>query len=299
MSLPWTGGRFVQLGPRTWKISGALPNEFGWYRFLLDPRRANVIQSASPSIEILKHKARGFLVGDRLVLDDARVDPDPQRIISCSERVFLIDDSLDRFQRIIAGRAYENGPLIYCSADFPIGVEDMVLEAYLDRRDSLRGISGVTPALEAAFRMEMFQRAEADRRRAELARLRQEEDARRQREARQREIAEQLGDAAGRRRMAQIDFGEAARAALAVGGAEYLDHRPSHARHEFIVRFRFQRQRFECVCDEALRIIDAGICLKDSDTGEQGDNYFTLESLPSVIAEAIRDGVLVVLRRTA
>jgi hypothetical protein len=64
-----------------------------------------------------------------------------------------------------------------------------------------------------------------------------------------------------------------------------------------IVRFAIDNSRFECVCNaQTLRVIDAGICLTDEDTGERGDNRFTLESLPSVILEAQREGVLVVFR---
>jgi hypothetical protein len=145
--------------------------------------------------------------------------------------------------------------------------------------------------------METWRRDEAERRRVALEQARREEAERRAREERRRELAERLGDGAGRRAMVPLDFAEAARAALAVGGAEYLDHRPSAQRGEVVVRFRVQKQRFECTCDEAtLRIIDAGICLVDHETGERGDTYFTLESLPAVILEARRGGQLVVFR---
>ena len=62
------------------------------------------------------------------------------------------------------------------------------------------------------------------------------------------------------------------------------------------MRFRFRRQRFECVCDEALRIVDSGICLVDHATGERGDTRFTLESLPAVIGQAMDEGRLVRFR---
>ena len=64
-----------------------------------------------------------------------------------------------------------------------------------------------------------------------------------------------------------------------------------------IVRFRVDRQRYTCTCDErTLQIIDSGICLIDHDTGEKGDTFFTLESLPGVIQQAQREGVLHVFR---
>lgn len=99
-----------------------------------------------------------------------------------------------------------------------------------------------------------------------------------------------------RKTLAIVDFEQAARAALAITGAVYLDHRNSPRRNEKVVRFRFMNRRFECVCDQNMRIIDAGICLTSHDTGEKGDDRFSLESLPSVIREAIEDDVLVVFR---
>ncbi len=240
---------------------------------------------------------RGFLVGDRFVKDDTQVNPDPVQIVSQSEPVHLVELGLDRFARVCVGRICSDGPLFYAHQEMPLGPEESVLQAFLDGKESVDNVPDVVPALDAAFRMECFQRAEARRRREELERQRQEEEARRVLEERRRELFERLGNGQGRREMAKEDFGEAARAALAVGGAEYLDHRRAPRRNEMVVRFRLQGRRFECVCDErTLRIIDAGICLTDHHTGEKGDRYFTLESLPGVILQAQRERVLVVFR---
>ena len=101
-----------------------------------------------------------------------------------------------------------------------------------------------------------------------------------------------------RRALARRDFGTAAKTALAVSGAELLDHRDNVRRGEKVVQFRFKRRRFECVVHaESLRIVDAGVCLINHATGERGDDRFTLESLPAVIDEAMRRGVLHVFRR--
>ena len=63
------------------------------------------------------------------------------------------------------------------------------------------------------------------------------------------------------------------------------------------MRFRLDDLRFECTCDRrTLRIIDAGVCLVDHHTGERGDDYFTLESLPGVIRQAEEEGVADVLK---
>ena len=56
----------------------------------------------------------------------------------------------------------------------------------------------------------------------------------------------------------------------------------------------------QLVLDEGVegalgRLLDAGVCL-DNHRGTKGDTFFTLESLPAVIGEAIRGNKLVVWR---
>lgn len=301
---PWTGGRSLQgADARTWFITGPEPDELGWYRFNLQGRNARVVGPVPAEPGVLAFTVKGYLVGDRVVLDGARVAPDPRDIIRNSEPVYFVEDGLDRFVRITAGRVHAAGPLIYKGPDMPLGPEEDVLDAYLSRKATLESIPSVTPALDAAFRMESHQRAEVERRRAEAEKKRYEEQARRRTEQRRREIVEQLGDGASRRAMARCDFEEAARAALAVGGAELLDVRRSRQHGERIVRFRLDGRRFECTCHEqTLGILDAGICLTSHDDasefafGTRGDTWFTLESLPSVIRQARAEGKLVVFR---
>jgi len=294
-TLPWTGGRSLHSGSRTFKL-GARPRDFGWYTFDLEGNKAKDPKPADPVPEILKSSVKGYLVGDRLVPDDTRIDPDPAKIINYSEKVYLLPEELDRFSRVRAGRIYPEGPLIFLEQEFPLGPEDEVMEAFFDNKISTFGIRSVAPALDAAFRMEVYQRQQAEFRRQELIRLRAEEEARLAKEERRKEMIEKLGDGAGRRAMAQENFGEAARAALMVGGAQYLDHRKGGRKGEWVVKYRVDGQRLECVCDTNLQIIDAGVCLVDHGTNEKGDTYFTLESLPAVIRQAIREHKLVVWR---
>jgi hypothetical protein len=294
---PWLGGRALRSGARTWTIDGRLPREIGWYNFKLNGRKATLTGPADPQADSLGFEVRGYLVGDNLVPDGVHVDPDPTKIVGFAEPVALLDLGLDRFVRVVAGRPFEGGPLVYKSQDFPLGPETDVLQAYFDRKASVGNIPNVLPALDAAFRMETWVRAETERRRAEMERLRREEEARRQAEERRRQIAQQLGTGEGRRAMAQIDFAQAARAALALGGAEYLDHKKGYTPNEMVVTFRLARRQYVCTCDAtSLRIINAGICLVNHATGERGDTKFTLESLPAVILAADRDRVLVVNR---
>jgi len=296
VTLPWTGGRSLHSEFRVFKLK-TRPREFGWYTFTLEGKTAKDPQSADPVPELIKGQVSGYLVGDRLVPDDTRIDPDPAKIVAYSEKVFALPEELDRFSRVRAGRIYPEGPLIFAEQDFPLGPEDEVMEAYFDQKDEVHTIPGVVPALDAAFRMEKYQREQAELRRQEIARRRAEEAARREKERRRKELMEKLGDGALRREMAHSgDFTEAARAALQVGGAQYLDHRKGRRGNEWIVKYRVDGQRLECVCDTNLQIVDAGICLVDHHTGEKGDTYFTLESLPAIVRQAVREGKLVVWR---
>ncbi|MGH9918087.1 MAG: hypothetical protein ACRD6W_04340 [Nitrososphaerales archaeon] len=231
------------------------------------------------------------------MVDGTNVNPEPSKIAEQSEPVLLIEPGLDRFARIVAGRTSEDGELVFIRQDFPLGPEEDVLAAFRNNVVSVETIKDVTPALDAAFRMESWQRAEVIRRRAELERLRVEEEAKRALEEKRAQMAQQLGTGAGRRAMAAVDFAEAARAALAQGGAIYTDHRRAPARNEMVVTFRIDRRQFECTCDaHHLNIIDAGICLTGHGTGIRYDDRLTLESLPGVIRQAIREGRLVVFR---
>lgn len=298
---PWVGGKVLRLGERTWTIEGGLPPEYGWYTFKITGRKARLEAPADAPGETLKFKVRGYLVGDRLVPDDVRVSPNPAEIIRVSERIHLVEPGLDLFVRVVAGRMFDGGPLVFELQDMPLGPEEDVLKTFLDEGASVDAVKGVPPALDAAFRMERWRRIEAEKRRQEIEKQHREEEERREREERRGRLARQLGNAAGRREMALVDFGAACRAALAVGGATYLDHRPAYRPGEVLVRFRLNRRRFGCTCDQrTLRIIDAGICLtahyddEDFEGGTKGDTFFTLESLPGVILQAEREGKLVV-----
>ena len=293
---PWVGGRSLRTWERAFHIEGRLPSEYGWHEFTVNNRKVRWKQATEAPFDVLRDSQRGYLVGDLFIPEgSARVDSDLASLVGKFQRVHLVELGLDRFARVSVGRSFEGGPLIYQGQEMPLGPEDEVLQAFLDQGKSVDDVSGVPPALDVAFRVESWRRAEAEKRR-------REERERREREERIQRARERIGTAQGRRELAREDFGEAARAALAVGGATYLDHRPSPNRNEMVVRFRLENRRFECVCGLDLRIIDAGICLTaeyDSDDfshGTRGDTWFTLESLPGVIREAERRNALVIFR---
>ena len=304
--LPWTGSRKVYHGSRGWKIAGELPVEHGWYSFRTSAgREATVLAPAEAdfSYEEGHPVIRGYLAGDRLIPDGARVELDPDRLVEQTQPAFLVEPGLERFCRAVAVETGA-GNLVYMRQEFPQGPEDEVQAAYQDRLESVDHVSGVTPALDLAFRWLSLQRLRAEERErryrewlAEQERRRAEAQRRREDEERLRRELRTAGTGAWRRALASRDFEAAAREALRLSGAELLDTRPAYNRGEMIVQYRFRQRRLECVVDRAtLRVNDAGICLTDEYTGEKGDSYFTLESLPAVVGEAIDLGVLVVYR---
>jgi len=284
--VPWCGGRSLQTNSRNWTIRGRLPREHGWYKFNVTTREATLVEAIEPDPDTLGYKITGYLTGDRFIPDNAKSYVELGELSKQFERINLLEPGLDKFVRIKAGRTYESGPLVYEGEEFPLGPESDVLDAFLDEQSSVDFVANVSPALDCAFRYETW-------RRAETRRIREEERIRLEKEERRRNIQKTLGDGALRRQLALEDFGEAAKAALKVGGAEYLDHHNSIRNDEVVVRFRHLNRRFECTCNKfTLRIIDSGICLQDHHSGEKGDTYFTLESLPPVISEAYNTNVL-------
>ena len=296
--LPWLGGPKVHGKGRSWRIKGRRPPELGWHTFKTGgDRKATFVESAEPDDYYGEGRqlVRGYLTGDRLVADTVRVDSDPTKLFEQTEAVHLVEMGLERFSRAVMARD-DNGNLIYLRQEFPQGPEFDVQKAYQDRCNSVTHISGVSPALDFAFRWEVYQRVFAEERAVELQRLREEELAKLAVAERFAQALKDSGTGAGRRALAQHDFGAAARASLAISGAELLDYRQGHQPGEMVVQYRFRNRRLECVCHkDTLQIIAAGVCLTDHN-GTKGDTYFTLESLPPVVGEAMDQHRLVVMR---
>lgn len=298
--LPWFGVPRVHDADRSWTISGPLPPEHGWYKFEITGGRDCILastdlQQPDQNWGMGQYIIYGYLVGDRIAPDRARVVPDVTKIIQQTIKVQLVEIGLELFSRACVARD-RLGHLVFLSQEFPIGPEQSVIEAYQDRKEGVHDIPEVTPSLDLAFRWATYQRQRNEERRAELERLREEERRERERQGQIREAMRNAGTAVGRRALAARDFEAGAREALRVSGAELLDARRSRTQGEMVVQYRFRRQRFECVVERTtLRVIDAGVCLDDHH-GTKGDTLFTLESLPGVIGEAMDLGVLHVWR---
>lgn len=296
--LPWVGGAEVQSLRQAWQIKGARPPEFGWFKFGLSGRQARLLsrepQELNPEFEqgtILK----GYLIGDRFVPDGASVVADPDQLVAQTVPVYCVEVGLERFARVSVVRLLDR-KLVFLRQEWPEAADQAVQEAYQDRKDSVTKLPGVTPALDLAFRFVSRQRLQMEERARELERLRLAEEAKRVAEEKRQELLKTVGSAVGRRELAKHDFPAAARAALALSNAELLDVRETRNRNEMVVQYRYKNRRLECTCDRlTLRIIDAGVCLDDH-RGTKGDTRFTLESLPTVIQEAMDLGKLVVWR---
>jgi len=294
ITLPWAGGRRLTDGKRSWKIKGKLPREHGWYVFRIGGgREATVVQQDEygPDEEMFVRNGcpmhSGYLAGSRFIRDDARVDPDPDKLVDQTEQAYLIERGLEKFTRAVVVRLDDR--LYYLRQELPTGPEYEVQAAYEDRKESCDHVRNVTPALDLAFRWESYQRALEEKRAEEAARKIAEEE-------RHRQALRDAGTGAGRRALAQRDFRAAAVAALKISGAEYLDHREGRHPNEVVVNYKFRNRRLQCVCArDTLRILDAGVCLDDH-RGEKGDTYFTLESLPPVVGQAMDEHRLVVWR---
>jgi hypothetical protein len=288
---PWLGGRRIYSGDRSWRLPHRLPREFGWYLWEIKGRTASWLRKhdADPDYGNRLTKIKGYLIGDRLAPLGSSVRPDPDALFGETKSVYLVEDGLDRFT-FVETMVDPYGRIIFSQELFPLGPEDEVRRAFIDRKETVDGVAGVPPALDLAFRFATRQRQLVEERRAELEQIRQEEE-------RRERIRKNMGTGEGRRQIAAENPEEAARAALRVAGAELLDVRDGRTRREMIVQFRFENRRFECVAHkDTLRIVDSGICLTDHHTNEKGDTYFTLESLPGVIRQAIQEHKLVVYR---
>lgn len=297
--LPWLySQRDLLIGDagRSWTINGKRPRESGWYEWKIVGRRVEWIEG-EPKTALDTDggtQALGYLVGDRFVRDMGGGYTLTMQALSELPRVHLIPDGVDRFEHMGVREICNN---LFCLAPaFPLGPEDEVRTAFLDERTSITDIKGVPPGLDLAFRMESWRRAEIKRLEAKATQKRLEEEAKQAAEERRQALAKQLGDGAGRRELAKVDFATAARAALQLTGAQLLDHR-SLGRGQYEVRYRLDGERLACVVDEALNVIDSGICMVDHRSGIKGDTRFTLESLPSAIIEARDDNKLVIFRR--
>jgi hypothetical protein len=253
------------------------------------------------------------VLGGRLVREGAVAEP----LHLCPE------DAPARFSSCI-GRRWHSGELLFGALEFDGDAEEGARRA-LEGDGGLAKVKGVPATLRAAFGYALVEaagrrlaipfapaevkgailevaqegakraeavlrglekeRAQARKEMAELLRQRQQARA-------QEEVRSERERRAAAAKLSRDQADVRAEAALRAAGATLQEAR-QRAGDQLEVTFTFMGERFISVVDAAtLQVIDSGICLGHPPR----DDLVTLESLPSVIKEAIDTDALVILR---
>lgn len=308
---PWLGGDAIETGSGRFRLA-QVPASPGWYTVSISRGEGTIqVPTDAPDLSALP-KVRGHLWGNRLVQDGAVAEAlwlmpadEPPRFSPCVARRWHSDDLLfeelpfegdaEEFSRRAweedRGLAEVRGVPATLRAAFGYALAERVGHrlgirfAPAELRQRIAAIAeGGPAAAEAALRALEAERELARKELVELDRRRREEAAREEVRAERERRAE-----AARRRgeTAQVR----AEAALRAAGATLRDARLVGDQLEVI--FTFMGERFISLADAAtLQVVDSGICLGHPPR----DDLVTLESLPSVIREAIETDALVILR---
>jgi hypothetical protein len=310
--LPYLGGAFLYAADRRLRLATE-PAAPGWYRFRIKGREATSLGPAEPDALDTLPAVRGHLVGERLVREG-----------STAERVLFLPAEEPPQLSPCKARRWHSGELLFEVLDFESEAEEAVRRA-LEEGTSLAQIKGVPATLRAAFAYALLEvesrrigipaaprelrphltqvaelgRPEAERALRALAAERVLAE-REMRELRQRQglvlraqQAVQEQERLGRqRRGGEADAVARAEMALEAAGALMRTAR-GLGNGNLEVIFTFMDERFISVVNMAtLQVVDSGICLGHPPR----DELVTLESLPSVIKEAIDTDRLVILR---
>jgi len=314
--LPYLGGAFLHAADRRLRLATE-PAVPGWYRFRIKGREATPLGPAEPEALDLLPSVRGHLVGERLVREGA-----------IAERVHFLPEEEPPQLSPCRARRWHSGELLFETLDFESEAEEAVRRA-LEEDAALAQVKGVPATLRSAFayavleeesrrlgipaapaelRPHLGQVAEQGRTEAERAlralaaervlaqREMMELNQRRQVVALAQqavEAQERLAVQGGRqRRGGEADAVARAELALEAAGARMRSAR-GLGNGNLEVIFTFMNERFISVVNMAtLQVVDSGICLGHPPR----DELVTLESLPSVIKEAIDTDRLVILR---
>ncbi|MFL5355623.1 hypothetical protein [Archangium sp.] len=313
--LPYFGGACVDAPSRRLRVS--TPPTPGWWRFEVQGRTATAREPAVPEGLDGLPLVRGHLWGARLVREGA-----------VAETVLLLpDEEPPRFSPVRA-RRWHDGSLVFEALEFE-GEAEGSARRVLEEGRTLAEVKAVPSSLRAAFgyavlegasralgirfspaevRGQVLSVAEGGHPAAE-ARLRAlaiERDAhvrsvearlveletQRRREEEAAQLQTELARMRSHPRHVEWQAQGLTRVerVLASAGARMLDSRRL-GNQRLEVTFSFMDERFITIVEVGtLQVVDAGICLAGA------DREVTLESLPSVIREAIRNDVLVITR---
>ncbi len=289
------GGDVVHAGDRALRL--AAPVAPGWWRFALEGRRATAEERVEPEDPVLRvlpdvngHMAAGWLVHGAARAEVLNLGPEEDLPLGTPVRA----------------RRWYSDDVVYERTDLEEGIEDEVRRQF-EERQPIGALRGVPATLRAAFALAVVRAVSADLAplevRAALGTIADEgwpaaerEHLRvvREREAERRRVAAArivTRPEVTRAPLPDVEFDDRARLVLAASGATLRSTRRL-AGGLRAVTWTFEGQRLRAVVHEqSLQVMDAGICLSGH------DREVTLDSLPSVVREAVDTGRLVITSR--
>lgn len=304
--LPYFGGARVDSVDRRFAVRRDEKTTLdpGWWRFAINGRRA-VPQGAADAVDlgalpaVRGHWVDGWVVSSGKDLGRIALPP---------------ADEPSPLAKVVARRWY-SGDLLFDSLEFEDDAE-MSARLALEQRQPLGALKGVVPSLRAAFGYALGLAA-AQQLRIEIS-IRELTPIVVEIAEGGMTVVQQLFDdlvqqrrqmeEAVRAREAQVRLANAARAATAVNrrGNPYdiCDHALDGADARMVafrrvnnntayeVTYTVEGERIiSTVAADSLQVLDPGVCLAGA------HRVLTLDAMPSVIREAIEDGVLVITRR--
>lgn len=306
----YLGGLVVFAGPRTLRLKTLPGREPGWYTVTANGRNGELGDACDAGDLSALPKETGPFVAGYVALSGGRFEP-----------VELLGASEPEVFSPVRARRHSSGALILEETLFEGDAEGEV-RAALEEGRGIPDTKGVSAALRSAFAFALARAAAreqsvpvsaaeirgavlriasggsavaasvvADIARARAARVLAAAEGARLEEVRRAAARVREAGARAAARGASVDPVERADRALTAAGARLVTARRLQG-GQLEVGFVFMGERFVSVVDaETLHVFDAGICLAGA------DEDVTLESLPSVIREAIEDDVLVITRR--
>lgn len=294
--LPYTGGRWVHALDRRLRIKQRV--DPGWWAFEISGRYATAKDAADPPPLDERPAVRGHLVGPWLFTKGTE-----------ATRLHIMPEEEPELLAPAVGRGWPGGDLLFDQLAFEEEAEDAARTALLAGQ-SIAELKGAAPSLRGAFGYARLLRAARSRGievslREVAARLPALADGDLSTAALLDELEArvyQLDPASNHREVAAPppppprpgtvdDADERAAEVLEHAGATFLSGRALGGRN-YEIRFRYFGEHFVAVVDwETLHVYDSGICL------EGHDEQLGLDSLPSVIAEAIGSDELYITRR--
>lgn len=322
--LPYFGGAFLYAADRRLRLATE-PAAPGWYRFRVKGRDATPLGPAEPEGMEALPTVRGHVVGERLVREGSIAErlhflpeEEPPRLTPARARRWhsgeLLFEMLDFESEAeeAARRALEEDASIAQVKGVPATLRSAFSYAVLEAASRRLGIPAAPrelrphlgsvaeqgrPEAERALRALAAERVLAAREMEELNRRRQivamaQQAAVAQEAVVQARVEARRGQRGGRHGRVEEDAMARAELALEAAGARMRSVRLL-GNGNLEVIFTFMDERFISVVNmHTLQVVDSGICLGHPPS----DNLVTLESLPSVIKEAIDTDRLVILR---